>query len=112
MFLSPIYLYYSMERDVIFFDFLDENGLILSVTRHVNNLWLVRIADSLVRDGGEFEIAMGSGQSFLDALANYIDLIRGRTIVISTNTTEEREIDAPDFLVIRKGEKIPSQVGG
>ena len=84
-----------------FFEYLDIIRCDLELRRYANQdgRWLAQIEHSEIKEGVFLKGIYGNGQTAIEALEDYIQMIRGRVLVINAYNREERkEYQVPDSI--------------
>lgn len=62
--------------------------------------WYVAFEDSEISEPGILVSRYGTGKSMIDALENYVQQIKGQTLVLNSGTDRRQQYTVPEYLII------------
>lgn len=85
-----------------FYDYMDTINVDLEVTRYHNQArWLARFHGTEVRRGFAMLVSeYGLGKTPDEAIADYMEKIRGKKIIINAMSTTRREFVVPETITL------------
>jgi len=79
-------------------EYCDALNVELKILYYPNGHWSASIDHAMIKEGDVLRSVLGSGSTPDKALLNYIEIIRGRQLVLRAHTDHQREYIVPTIL--------------